>query len=125
MQLTSNIEKAMRKAAILHDGQRRKGEGKPPYIIHPFAVAVMLSEHTDDENTIIAGLLHDTIEDTGYSPEEMEKDFGISLASLLRDAARQPPLSRWLRIEDGFLRSTDRGRLLADGLALELCRSLS
>jgi len=67
----------------LHDGQRRKGKSAPPYIVHPFAVVVILSHYTDDENTIIAGLLHDTIEDTGYTREEMEQDFDKEVTEIV------------------------------------------
>ena len=83
MLLTPNIERAIRVAAILHDGQKRKGEGKPPYVTHPFSVAVILSEYTTDENTIIGGLLHDTIEDTSYIKQEMINDFGEKVAEIV------------------------------------------
>jgi len=89
MQLTENIEKAIQKSAILHDGQRRKGGKQPPYIIHPFAVAVIVSQYTDDENTIIAGLLHDTIEDTGYMKEEMEHDFGKTVTEIVQGVTEE------------------------------------
>lgn len=83
MKLTPRIEKAIQKAAILHDGQYRKGEGEPPYIIHPFSVVLLLANYTDDENTIVAGLLHDTIEDTDYTKEDMEQDFGKEVTEIV------------------------------------------
>lgn len=70
------IEQAIRAAAVLHNGQTRKGIAPYPYITHLVAVAFLISDYTDDENTIIAGLLHDTLEDTDYSPDELETDFG-------------------------------------------------
>ncbi len=82
MIFTQNIERAIRTAAVLHDGQKRKGENNPPVIIHPFSVAFIISEYTNDENTIIAGLLHDTIEDTDYSYEELEKEFGTEVREI-------------------------------------------
>jgi (p)ppGpp synthase/HD superfamily hydrolase len=76
MKYTHRIEKALKKAAYLHRDQIRKSMETMPYITHPFAVAIILSNYTDDEDIIIAGLLHDTIEDADYTPAELEKDFG-------------------------------------------------
>ncbi|MEZ4200135.1 MAG: HD domain-containing protein [Candidatus Paceibacterota bacterium] len=73
---TYKIEQAIKAAAILHDGQLRKGNVPLPYITHLYAVAMILESYTDDEDTIVAGLLHDTIEDTDYTPKELEADFG-------------------------------------------------
>ena len=75
MKFTPIITKAINTAATLHDGQERKGDGLP-YIVHPFSVALILMEYSQDEDVIVAGLLHDTIEDTGYTREQMEEDFG-------------------------------------------------
>lgn len=83
MQLTLKIEQAIHKSAILHDGQYRKGEDKSPYITHPFSVALIVSQYTENENIIIAGLLHDTIEDTNYTAEEMEHDFGTEIKNIV------------------------------------------
>lgn len=83
MIFTSKIEQAIHKSAILHDGQYRKGEDKSPYITHPFSVALFLSQHTENENIIIAGLLHDTIEDTGYTAKEMEQDFNAEIKNIV------------------------------------------
>ena len=73
---TYKIEQAIKAAAILHDGQLRKGNVPLPYITHLYAVAMILESYTEDEDTIVAGLLHDTLEDTDYTPEELEADFG-------------------------------------------------
>jgi GTP pyrophosphokinase len=64
-----------------HSGQLRKsGE---PYITHPVAVAQILAELGLDEQTIIAALLHDTVEDTGYTLDELRASFGDEVASLV------------------------------------------
>lgn len=73
---TSKIEKALKKAAVLHQDQRRKSDTAIPYIIHPVSVALILSRYTDDEDTLVAALLHDTVEDSEYTPEELGRDFG-------------------------------------------------
>jgi (p)ppGpp synthase/HD superfamily hydrolase len=83
MQLTPTIELAIKKASILHDGQTRRGEKSFPYLTHLFSVATILSEYTRDEKTIIAGLLHDTIEDTKYTFEELENEFGKEVKDIV------------------------------------------
>ena len=68
-------------ASLKHRGQMRKSGD--PYITHPVAVAVILAELGLDQPTIIAALLHDTIEDTGYTLSEMEKAFGTEVTALV------------------------------------------
>lgn len=68
------INRAYSIAEDMHNGQLRKsGE---PYIIHPVAVAGILAELGMDEETIVAGLLHDVIEDTPYTKEQLKSEFG-------------------------------------------------
>jgi GTP pyrophosphokinase len=80
------IEKAYLKASECHKDQVRKtGES---YIIHPLATAYYLAELGMDKASIIVGLLHDTVEDTDYKIEELEKDFGSEVASLVEGVTR-------------------------------------
>lgn len=68
-------------ASHQHAGQKRKsGE---PYITHPIAVATILGELGMDTDTLTAALLHDTVEDTGYTLEELTKNFGSTVALLV------------------------------------------
>ena len=76
MRYTYTIEKAIRAASVLHLGQVRKGPIPYPYITKLFATAMIVSDYTDDENTIVASLLHDTLSDTDYTSKELEDDFG-------------------------------------------------
>lgn len=77
----SDIEKAYQVAKQAHEGQKRKsGE---PYIIHPLCVAIILAELELDKETIVAGLLHDVVEDTVMSNEEITKEFGDEVALLV------------------------------------------
>jgi len=55
-----------------------------PYITHLLSVAFILQEYTDDEDVIIASLLHDTLEDTDYTEEELESDFGARVCELVK-----------------------------------------
>ena len=78
---TESIEKAYEVAERLHDGQVRKsGE---PYLIHPVNVAYILAELGMDEATIVGGLLHDVVEDTEYTREDLVGDFSEEIAVLV------------------------------------------
>ena len=77
----SMIEKAYRVAAKAHGEQRRKsGE---PYIIHPLCVAIILADLELDKETLMAGLLHDVVEDTALSHEDVAGMFGEEVANLV------------------------------------------
>lgn len=75
------IEKAYRIADQAHEGQLRKsGE---PYIIHPICVCIILAELELDKETIVAGMLHDVVEDTIMTDEEIAAEFGDEVALLV------------------------------------------
>ena len=77
----SMIEKAYRIARDAHEGQVRKsGE---PYIIHPLCVGIILADLELDKETIVAGLLHDVVEDTVMTTEEITQEFGVEVALLV------------------------------------------
>lgn len=80
------IVAAYQYAAQCHDGQKRSsGE---PYITHPLAVANTLSELKTDPTTIIAGLLHDVLEDTPATFKDIERQFGASVATLIEGVTK-------------------------------------
>ena len=73
----------MELATTLHAGQFRKN-GTTPYINHLLAVAEILSQYTNDEDVIIAGLMHDTIEDVpGYTYDKLTSDCGKNVADIV------------------------------------------
>lgn len=77
----SLVERAYRLAKEAHNGIKRKsGE---PYIIHPLHVGIILAELQLDKESIAAGLLHDVIEDTQYSYEDVSRIFGVEIADLV------------------------------------------
>lgn len=75
------IYKALYKAINLHEGQKRKNGA--PYITHPISVASLLANLGFDFETVAAALLHDTIEDTNYTLNDCERDFGFSIAKIV------------------------------------------
>jgi guanosine-3',5'-bis(diphosphate) 3'-pyrophosphohydrolase len=75
------IEHAYEVAAQAHSGQDRKSGD--PYITHPLAVATILAELGMNYETLCAALLHDTIEDTSYTLDELRRDFGDDIAALV------------------------------------------
>jgi GTP diphosphokinase / guanosine-3',5'-bis(diphosphate) 3'-diphosphatase len=75
------LRRAYEVAEARHRGQvRRSGE---PFITHPLAVATILAELGMDTTTLVAALLHDTVEDTGYTIAQSQTDFGLSVAHLI------------------------------------------
>lgn len=70
------LPKAIEKAIALHDGQMRKGAKPVPYIVHPLRVGYILMQYTQNPNIVSAGILHDTIEDTEYTEQQLLEDFG-------------------------------------------------
>ncbi len=83
------IEQAIRAAAVLHKDQLRKGSMPFPYVTHLMATAFTLLDYTKDEDVIIAALLHDTLEDTDYTVDELQEDFGGKVRDIV-EAVTEP-----------------------------------
>ncbi len=103
------IERAYRRAEKAHEGQvRRSGE---PYFVHCVAVAQILAELNLDGTTIAAALLHDTVEDTGLTLEDIEREFGADVARLVDGVTKMENLPTQVSGKDRdreaeFLRKT-------------------
>jgi guanosine-3',5'-bis(diphosphate) 3'-pyrophosphohydrolase len=76
------FERALRLAASGHRDQVRKGSGVP-YVEHPMAVALILDRSGFDEEVVIAGLLHDLVEDTDLTLDEVRRSFGDRVAGIV------------------------------------------
>jgi (p)ppGpp synthase/HD superfamily hydrolase len=116
---TGRVERAIALALRAHATQVRKGDGELPYLVHPVTVALILSRFTADEDIIIAGLLHDTLEDTAVTAEELEREFGAKVRDLVQDVT-EPPLRglSWDTRKARYLRRLEtapRGALLVAG----------
>jgi guanosine-3',5'-bis(diphosphate) 3'-pyrophosphohydrolase len=82
-------------AAVRHRDQRRKGASKTPYINHPIEVARELSDSgVADLDVLVAALLHDTVEDTGTSPSEIEERFGRPVRLLVAEVTDDKSLGK-------------------------------
>ena len=76
------VSEAIAYAVKVHDGMRRK-ESDVPYIIHPLEAAVIVSTMTDDQQVIASAVLHDVVEDTDVTIEEIEERFGKRIRDLV------------------------------------------
>ena len=79
---SERYEQALRLAAIAHRDQDRKG-GNVPYITHPVHVSAILLRHGFSPEVVIAGLLHDVVEDQDVSLEQIKEDFGEDVAEIV------------------------------------------
>lgn len=95
-------------AATMHRGQERKDEARSPYINHPVRVAAMLAEvgAVDDAEVLAAALLHDTVEDTVATHEEIRDRFGETVHGLVREVS-----------DDTSLKSAQRKQAQIEGAA--------
>ena len=107
---TDKINLALKIAAKAHSGQYRKGTNIP-YISHPVAVGMIIGQYTNDETTIVAGILHDILEDVNpaiYSEADMRRDFGDEITDIVKDVsepktAGQPKLP-WKERKESYLK---------------------
>ncbi len=84
MLLTPRLDEAIKLASRLHSSQVRKDNAQTPYISHLVGVAMLISSVTDDEDIIIAGLMHDSLEDVpNYTYEQLVLDCGQRVADIV------------------------------------------
>ena len=88
-------EKAKLFAIKAHMGQVRKSEPDKPMIIHPIGVGKLLESFGYDDNVVAAGFLHDVVEDTKYTIEDIEEYFGKDIANLVMGASEPDKSLSW------------------------------
>ena len=88
--------KCMNFAAIKHEHQRRMNPEKTPYINHPIGVANIISEEGDvyDLEVLMAALLHDTVEDTDTTMDEIEEHFGKEIRKIVEEVTDDKTLPK-------------------------------
>ena len=112
-----DVMRALAFAAEKHVHHRRKGESQEPYINHLAEVGYLLAEATAgaDPALVIAGLLHDTVEDVGVSAEELAAEFGAEVAAMVAqvtdDKSLEKETRKQIQIEDAPVQ-TDRVKML-------------
>ena len=110
---TYKVEQAIKAAALLHQDQLRKGLVQLPYVTHLVAVMLIVRDYTQDEATLVAALLHDTLEDTDYTAEELRADFGDEVADLVLTLTepQQTPEVRipWLEVKKTYAQQLRKG----------------
>ena len=87
--MIDSVDRAIGFAARAHEGQQRK-IGDVPYIAHPVAVAMLLQRMGCDETIVAAGLLHDTVEDTRVTLDEIRQQFGDEVAEIVAGCTELP-----------------------------------
>jgi (p)ppGpp synthase/HD superfamily hydrolase len=119
--MVSLRDKALIFATEKHFGQTRRFT-KEPYINHPKRVAEIVEQYTDDENLIVAAILHDALEDTPTTFDELAREFNLTIADLVweltNDEGRIDELGKALYLLEKMIDMTDDALLikLADRL---------
>ena len=102
MNHTPQIKKAIQFAARKHHGQFRNEAEPLPYITHLFSVALLVAEDGADDDVVTAALLHDTIEDTGTTREEIAVAFNERVAQIVESVSEDTSLA-WKARKDAYL----------------------
>lgn len=88
---TDILDRAIIFAVKAHSGTERRGKGYP-YIVHPMEAMEIVSTMTDDQELLAAAALHDTVEDTGVTVDQIREEFGDRIASLVADESDEMPI---------------------------------
>jgi|EP00900_Chrysochromulina_parva_P012872 GTP pyrophosphokinase len=100
------VRRALEVALLAHHGQRRRsGE---PFITHPVAVAIILAQSQMEKSTIIAGLLHDTVEDTSLTFHELERLFGSTVRKIVEGETKVSKLPKMVRSQIDTLQASSK-----------------
>ena len=104
---TERLDNAIRKAAWAHEKQNHHRKGSDvPYIIHPFGVMIIASNVTEDEDVLIACLMHDVLEDVDasiYDENKMREDFGERVVAIVKDVTKDENEKDWHERSKAYL----------------------
>lgn len=114
--LSPKVLQALEFAAIAHKGQLRKFPANVPYISHLSAVAVILSNAGFDEDVVVAGLLHDIIEDTPFKGDDILENFGQKVYELVVAVTEQKSLP-WAERKEKYLRQIEAAPVEAKAIS--------
>ncbi len=90
----SRIERAVEMASLAHGAQKRKGT-EMPYLVHPCSVGLLLAGAGCPEDVVVAGLLHDTLEDTDLEPEAIRREFGDAVLAIVQGCSEPAKSVPW------------------------------
>ena len=86
------IDYAIYFATKAHNGQKRKSDKEVDMIFHPYTVAMMIQRAGGSDEAVIAGLLHDVVEDTPYNLDDIKNEFGDNIASVVSEVSEKKEL---------------------------------
>ena len=86
------IDYAIYFATRAHNGQKRKSDKEVDMIFHPYTVAMMIQRAGGSDEAVIAGLLHDVVEDTPYNLDDIKNEFGDNIASVVSEVSEKKEL---------------------------------
>jgi (p)ppGpp synthase/HD superfamily hydrolase len=120
---TPKVRKAYQVSAFAHEGQRRKGDDRQPYFVHPLGVAVITSQMSSSETALCAAFLHDIFEEVRpdlYSRDDMLRDFGDDVVHIVDILTKNPTIKGWRKTKESqvaTLQEADCEDALVVGLA--------
>lgn len=117
MILTSRLNNAIRLASRLHRTQTRRDRERTPYISHLYAVATLIGQVTEDEDIVIAGIMHDSLEDVpGYTYSNLVSDCGERVAEIVKHVTEPLDANKeshdqlpWLERKEAYLINLKEG----------------
>jgi (p)ppGpp synthase/HD superfamily hydrolase len=96
------VEKALRIAVLYHKDQKRKVDNLP-YIVHPVMVALKLAKYGFDDVVIAAALVHDILEDTDFTKENLEKELGPKVLEIVESISHDDNIKDWVERKKRYI----------------------
>jgi len=114
--LNEKVDFAIEFATRAHGGQLRKTDKSLPYIYHPIATGFILKEAGFSDDIVIAGILHDTLEDTNVLEDEIKKFFGEKILSIILNSSENKELN-WEERKKVYIKQISMGSIEAKAVA--------